>query len=197
MRKIFIAFWLLLPVVVMAYHYGPGQVRMTVDDAAAELALGKQFASEQQWEQAVEKFDRVLQLLPKENIAEMRQVRLAKSKAQMFVHQLPTAHQDLNVLVDEMTADKQADPKVLKDARSSLANSQYYLTWLMRLEGIGKETWGLEIEAARQTYRLLAEDAVKSGDEAFGKRVSEDLESTIRLARMDLGELQGLPLPNQ
>ena len=197
MRKIFIVFWLLLPVVVMAYHYGPGQERMIVDDAAAELALGQQFASEQQWEQAVEKYDRVLQLLPKGKIAEMRQVRLEKAKAQMFVHQLPTAHQDLNVLVDEMVADKAADPGVLRDARSALANSQYYLTWLMRLEGVPKETWGPEIEAARQTYRLLAENANESGDAAFGKKVTEDLEATIRLARMDLSELQGLPLPSQ
>ena len=197
MRKIFIVFWLLLPVVVMAYHYGPGQARMTVDDAGAQLALGEAFAKEQQWEQAIEKYDRVLQLLPKDKISEMRQVRLAKAKAQMFASQLPSAHQELNVLVDEMTGDASADPEVLRDARSALANSQYYLTWLMRLEGVPKETWGPEIEAARQTYRLLAEDAMKSGDQVFGKKVSEDLEAAIRLARMDLSELQGLPLPSQ
>lgn len=197
MRKIFIVFWLLLPVAVMAYHYGPGQARLTVDEAGKELALGEQFAKDQRWAEAIEKFDRVLQLLPKDKIAEMRKVRVEKAKAQMLAHQMPTAHQDLNALVDEMTADEAADPAVLRDARSALANSQYYLTWLMRLEGVGKETWGPEIEAARQTYRLLAEDAVKSGDLTFGKKVSEDLESTIRLARMDLGELQGLPLPSQ
>jgi hypothetical protein len=195
MRKIFIVFWLLLPVVVMAYHYGPGQERMIVDDAAAELAQGEQFAKEQQWAPAVEKYDRVLQLLPKDKLGEMRRVRLAKAKAQMFIGQMPSAHQDLNVLVDEMT--KAGDPEILKEARSALANSQYYLTWLMRLEGVPKETWGPEIEAARQTYRLLAENATESGDLAFGKKASEDLEATIRLARMDLSELQGLPLPSQ
>ncbi|MCB1096957.1 MAG: hypothetical protein KDN22_15385 [Verrucomicrobiae bacterium] len=197
MRKIFIVFWLLLPVVGMAYHFGPGRARMTIDDAGAQLVLAEQLAKEQQWDEAIEKFDRVLQLLPKDKTAEMRRVRLAKANAQMLAHQLPDAHQDLGVLVEEMTEDQSADPQVLQEARSAHANSQYYLTWLMRLEGVGKETWGPEIEAARQTYRLLAEDAVKSGDAAFGKKVSEDLESTIRLARMDLGELQGLPLPNQ
>ena len=181
----------------MAYHFGPGRARMTIDDAGAQLVLAEQLAKEQQWDEAIEKFDRVLQLLPKDKTAEMRRVRLAKANAQMLAHQLPDAHQDLGVLVEEMTEDQSADPQVLQEARSAHANSQYYLTWLMRLEGVGKETWGPEIEAARQTYRLLAEDAVKSGDAAFGKKVSEDLESTIRLARMDLGELQGLPLPNQ
>lgn len=138
MRKIFIVFWLLLPVVVMAYHYGPGQVRMTVDEAATELASGEQFAMEQQWEQAIEKFDRALQLLPEDKIAQMRQVRVAKAKAQMFAHQLPGAHRDLKVLVDEMTTDKLADQEVLKDARSSLANSQYYLTWGPRTAKVGQ-----------------------------------------------------------
>ena len=35
------------------------------------------------------------------------------------------------------------------------------------------------------------------GDEALLRRGQEDLESAIRLARMNLSELQGLPLPSQ
>ena len=34
-------------------------------------------------------------------------------------------------------------------------------------------------------------------DEAAAQEYQEDLESAIRLARMDLAELQGLPLPSQ
>ena len=36
-----------------------------------------------------------------------------------------------------------------------------------------------------------------SGDETSTKKNQEDLEAAIRLARMDLSELQGLPLPSQ
>jgi hypothetical protein len=78
-----------------------------------------------------------------------------------------------------------------------MANSQYYITWLMRLEGHTQEVWEPEIETARQTYKLLAEQAQAKGDTTAVKKHTEDLEAAIRLARMDLGELQGLPLPSQ
>ena len=115
----------------------------------------------------------------------------------MLAHQLPDAHGELRNLVDEMTADAGADPKLLADARSAQANSQYYTTWLMRLEGAGRDEWEPEVESARQTYRLLAEQAEKAGDTAAAAKHREDLEAAVRLARMELSELQGLNLPKQ
>lgn len=50
---------------------------------------------------------------------------------------------------------------------------------------------------ARQTYRMLAERDEAKGDQASARKHREDLESVIRLARMDLGDLQGLDLPKQ
>jgi hypothetical protein len=85
----------------------------------------------------------------------------------------------------------------LADARASLANAQYYMTWLMRLEGLSRDVWEPEIEAARQTYRLLADQATAGGDDQAAKSQRENLEASIRLARMELSELQGLPLPSQ
>ena len=60
------------------------------------------------------------------------------------------------------------------------------------MEGFGQDVWEPEIEAARQTYKLLAEQA---SDPKQRQKHQEDLEAAVRLARMDLGELQGLPLP--
>ncbi len=114
----------------------------------------------------------------------------------MFAKQLPEASADLDVLVAECRTDKQADPALLADAREALANAQYYMTWLMRLEGFPRDEWEPEIEGARQTYRLLAEQAEPTGDRSAKQR-KEDLESAIRLARMEPGELQGLPIPKQ
>ena len=58
------------------------------------------------------------------------------------------------------------------------------------MEGLPQEEWEPEIESSRQHFRLLAE---KSSADKNGYQ--EKLESAIRLARMDLTELQGLPLP--
>lgn len=67
----------------------------------------------------------------------------------------------------------------------------------MRLEGLSREEWEPHIESARQHYKLLAESASDEGTPQLVLQHQKDLESTIRLARMDLGDLQGLPLPSQ
>ena len=64
----------------------------------------------------------------------------------------------------------------------------------MRLEGVSRAEWEPEIEAARQHYALLENGAGSVADKG---RYQYDLASAIRLARMDLTELQGLPLPSQ
>lgn len=197
MRIFLLLVWLLIPIVAVAYHLGPGQERQTLDNVAAILADVKQHAARQQWNEVVEKCDSALAKLPKDRLAESRQLVLERAKARMLAKQLPVAHEELRGLVDDLSADPSADPKLLEEAQASLANARYYLTWLMRLEGKPAEEWEPEIEASRQTWRMLAEQAAADGDEVEAKRYREDLESTIRLARMELTELQGLPLPSQ
>lgn len=197
MRKLVLLLWLMLPLLVGFYHAGPGQQRVVLDETEALIQRAEQHRDAEEWGQAVEAYARALQLLPAERIREGRRLRLERAKAQMLASQLPAAHEDLRALVDELKADPAASPELLAETRTALANSKYYLTWLMRLEGQPKERWEPEIEAARQTYRLLAEQAEQGGDETKLQGRLEDLESAIRLARMDLSDLQGLPLPSQ
>jgi len=211
MRKLFVFAWLLLPVAAGAYHYGPGQSQLAADKAAAAAERGAELAREAAairsrdgdlpakgtWFKAEEAFAEALGLLPADHLAEARALRLERAKAQMMVSRLPEARRDLEALVQELVDDPAADPALLVDARGTLANAQYYTTWLMRLEGLSREEWESEIEASRQNYKLLAESAEATGDEAAAEKARADLESSIRLARMDLQELQGLPLPSQ
>ncbi|MBT4864463.1 MAG: hypothetical protein HON53_04975 [Planctomycetaceae bacterium] len=197
MRKLVLLVWLMLPVLVGAYHFGPGQQRMLLDDVSTVLAQADERVAAEDWPSAVKKYEEALALLPAERVHEAQRIRLERAKAQMFDKKLPTAHQDLTSLVDELKQSENVDEQLLFEARSALSNSQYYMTWLMRLEGQPRERWEREIEASRQTYRLLAEQSERSGDAEGAKKSREDLESAIRLARMDLGELQGLPLPSQ
>ena len=189
--------WLLIPVVGLAWHLGPGQEQKALDETARHLRDAERLAADQQYASAVGAYADALKALPEGRTAEARKIRLERAKAQMLAKQLPEALGDLRGLVDELAADPSADPKLLADARSAYANSQYYLTWLMRLEGVGRDEWEPEVESARQLYKLLAADAERRGDTTAATRHKEDLEATIRLARMDLGELQGLPLPSQ
>ena len=197
MRKLVLAVWLLLPVLVGAYHYGPGQERVKLDEMSALLKQADDLVSKQQWKDAVATYEEALALLPKGHDDVRQKVRLERAKAMMFCAELPAANSELLMLVDELQQSEPSDPKLLNEARGALANSQYYRTWLMRLEGLPRAEWEPEIDAARQTYKMLATHSDEIGDAKNAKRYQEDLESVVKLARMDLSDLQGLPLPSQ
>lgn len=197
MRTLALLGWLTIPVMLGAYHYGPGQERARLDGVAVVLERAERQAAEEDFDAAIRSYDEALAGLPSDRVAEARRVRLEKAKAQMLARQLPEANAELKGLVDELDADDSADATLRDDALATLANSQYYMTWLMRLEGLPREEWEPEIEGARQSYRLLARRAADRGDSTLAGRHQEDLESAIRLARMEPGDLQGLALPKQ
>jgi hypothetical protein len=197
MRIYLLLGWLVLPVAGVAYHYGPGQERMRLDDVASLLSEAQTAVDSHDWSAAQERLDEALKLIPAGHTDAVRRVRIERAKAQMMVKQLPDAQRELLALVDEIKGDPKADPTLQRDAREALANAQFYMTWLMRLEGQPRETWEPEIEASRQNYRLLAEQAEAGKDASCAQRAKEDLESAIRLARLDIKDLQGLPLPSQ
>ena len=199
MRTLALVGWLMIPVLAGAYHYGPGQDRLALDDTARQLDAADQLAFCGRSAEAAECFTEALNLLPEGRDREADRIRLERAKALLASDpsQLPDAHLDLEALIGELEGDEQADPALMAEAHEALANTQYYLTWLMRLEGLGRAEWEPEIEAARQSYTLLAEEAEEVGDLDAAQRHREDLESAVRLARMDLGELEGLPIPGQ
>ena len=197
MRAFGLLAWLMLPVLIGAYHYGPGQEKLKLDDVSRILAEADQLAGQEKWSQASSRYEQALASLPPGRVDEARRIRLQRAKVQMLDRQLPEASAALTELVDQLESDKGADRALRDDARSTLANAQYYMTWLMRLEGLGPADWEPEIEGARQTHRILAEEAEARGDDDAAKLHREDLESTIRLARLDVGDLQGLDIPKQ
>ena len=89
------------------------------------------------------------------------------------------------------------EPKIPAEIKSTLANAQYYITWLMRLEGHPREVWEPVIESSRQNYYAAAEFTKSEGNQKTTDELLQNIEASIKLARMDLDELQGLPLPNQ
>lgn len=197
MKILFVTSWLLLLPAAWLWNMGPGQKYLSRDNADRLLREAEKLAAEGQHQDAVMAYDEAIKLIGSDRVEELRPIRLQKAKSQMLAKQLPEAHGELTALVEELQKSVPSDDALLADARSTLANSQYYMTWLMRLEGLSRDIWEPEIESARQQYKLLAEQSMARGDSTAVRKHQEDLESAIRLARMDLGELQGLPLPSQ
>lgn len=196
LRILLLTGWLLVPLGALAYHLGPGQEQKALDDAAAHVRAAEAAAADGDYLAAADEYTLAIAALPPGRTAEARKLRLEKAKALLLSKQLGAAYTDLAALTDELAEDPAADPKLVAGVRSARANAQYYATWLLRLEGAARDDWEPEIEAARQNYKFLAEDAEKRGDAAAAARHKEDLEAAVRLARLDLAELQGLPLPS-
>jgi hypothetical protein len=198
MRNILLVSWLALPVAAWAYHEGPGQDRMALESTDAVLVAAHEAAAAGEWKQAVAKYEEALTKQPKTADAmpksAVQRLQIELNKARMQASKLPEARQELETLVEQMTAAKDTDPALLRDARQALARAQFFTTWLMRLEGLDRAEWEPEIEAARQNWRLLAEQA---GDAAEVAQHQKDLESAVRLARIEIEDLQGLPLPGE
>ena len=198
MRNILLVAWLVLPIGAWAYHEGPGQDRTALEATDAVLVAAHKAATAGDWKGAVRQYEEALKTLPKSPDAVDKRVvqrlQIELNKARMQASGLPVAREELESLVDQMLADKDTDARLLGDARQALARAQFFTTWLMRLEGLDRTVWEPEVEAARQNWRLLAEGA--STPEAAATHRA-DLEAAIRLERMELEDLQGLPLPSE
>ena len=197
MRIVFLLGWMLIPCAVGAYHYGPGQAQMKLDNVNKYIAAAREAEDAEAWTQTVQLYNDALAMIPAEQVQTAREVRLERNKAMMFCGELPEAYLDLQTLLAELSEDKKADPEFEKEVRSAMANAEYYVTWTLRLEGLGKEDWEPIIESSRQNYRLLAEAAADAGDETELKEQQENLEAVIRLANLDMEGLQAIPIPKQ
>ena len=189
--------WCLIPLGLLAYHYGPGQEKMILDSAALSLDDAEEKADEDSWPAAIRAFERTLKTLPKDRISEARQIRLELAKARMENSQLPEARAELAALSGELSQDPEADQELKNDVTAALANSRFYMTYLMKLEGLPESDWAPEIDAARQEQKLLVQIATEAGDDEAARKHADDLESTIRLARMDPSDLYGKAIPKQ
>ena len=63
-RKLLIAVWLLVPVVLLAVHYGPGQSGLSRDRAADRIARAQAAESAESWSDAVQLYSEALADLP-------------------------------------------------------------------------------------------------------------------------------------
>ena len=110
MRTFGLLAWLMVPVLVGAYHYGPGQEKLKLDDVSRMLAEADPLAGRRSGRKPRRGTSRPWRSLPAGRVDEARRIRLQRAKVQMLDHQLPEASAALTELVDQLEADKAADP---------------------------------------------------------------------------------------
>ena len=197
-KNLLIFLWALAPVALLAFHFGPGQAGLAREEAKTSIQAALDFEVGEQWPQAIDAYNDALAALPETETAKRQQLQLARANARTHVGELPEAMLAMEHLLDETA--KGSDKALEKKVRSSLANAQYHIGWLMRLELAEKKEWMEPLDKARQNFRLLAEESAKTdakASEDHQKDHQKNLEAVVRLARMDLSEVQALPLPKK
>ena len=193
-KNLLIFLWALAPVALLAYHFGPGQAGLAREEARASIRAALNFEASEEWRQTIDAYNDALAALPDTETAKRQQLQLARANARIYVGELPEAMLSMEHLLDETA--KGSDSELESKVRSSLASAQYYTGWLMRLELAEKKEWKEPLEKARQNFRLLAEQTAKT-DATASEDHQKNLEAVVRLARMDLSEVQALPLPKK
>ena len=100
-KKILFALWLLVPVVVLAYHFGPGQARLGAERAAQSILQARALEAAEQWPEAVQAWADALAATPADKVTERFQLRLAHDNARIYAGELPEAMDDMEKLLAE------------------------------------------------------------------------------------------------
>ncbi|MBN2210061.1 MAG: hypothetical protein JW709_01580 [Sedimentisphaerales bacterium] len=202
MRKYLLLAWLLIPVIIIAVHYGPGRKYRSMEAAthqikhAEELEIIAETSNDpDDWLHVVEAYRQALVLTPPENKLAASRIKLAAARAQMYEGELVEAITELESLLQDARMEDFPTGHQ-NDIRDTLARSQFGAAWVMRLEGAGTDLWTKQAENARQNFRLLAENAMKT-DNAAAPDHQKNLEATIRMTQMDASIIKGLPLPRE
>ena len=194
MKILILTLWCLIPLGLLSFHYGPGRTGIALDETSEILAAAENHAASEDWKEAIASYELALAKLPKDRVADALPIRLASAKARMQSNELPKAREELAALSAELEADPKADPALRDGALAELASARFYMTFLMKLEGLPETEWEPEIEAARQERKLLVSRATNPKAAALH---ADDLEAAIRLARTDPADLYGKPIPKQ
>ena len=103
-KRILFALWLLVPVAMLAYHFGPGQARLEQERAAQKIAEARTLEALERWPEATQAWADALAATPADKTTQRIQIRLAHANARTYAGELPEAMADLEKLLGEVTA---------------------------------------------------------------------------------------------
>ncbi|MBN2507743.1 MAG: hypothetical protein JXQ71_13725 [Verrucomicrobia bacterium] len=196
MKRVFLLGWLLLPLPVLVWHYGPGQHWLARDHAHVLIQRATRAEAQRDWSAA--------EALYREAAATVG-VTDARVKAQLDLALVRTRYRmgsavEAIDMVDRIIAEPkfhEQPQEWQREARELAGRVHYYAAWVMRLEGAQRDLWMEEAELARQNFRLLSEESLGARHTNYSLFQQTNLEAAVRLQRLSLIELMGRPLPEE
>jgi tetratricopeptide (TPR) repeat protein len=163
MKRWLILLWLLIPVGLLSYHFGPGQDALLFRQAQAHLATAEKFEQEGHYEEAIEAYAESQANLPPEEpndsasaVARV-QLRMAQIRGRFQLGQLAETIENLNGLILEVEREHGAHSPLAYDVRDFLGRVHFQAMVALRLESAEEEVWRRHWELSRQNFRYLAE----------------------------------------
>ncbi len=196
MKKLFLFFWLLLPLPVIVWHYGPGQKWFARDQAHTLIQRAQQFESERKWSEAESLYREAAGKVRNEDPKLKTQLDIALVRQR---YRQGGAVESID-MIDSVISDAkfhQQPAEIQREARELAGRIHYHAAWVMRLEGAQKDLWMEEAELSRQNFRLLSEETLSAGKASYSQLQQTNLESSVRLQRMGLVDLMAKPLPEE
>lgn len=163
MKKWLILAWLLIPVVLVSYHFGPGQAALAYRQAQTHLAVAQALEQNGHFDEAIDRYGETLAALPESDepapdvLLRRDQLRLAQIRARFQLGRLAETLDRLHSLIEDIERDHGADSTLAEDARDLLGRVHYQAMVALRLESAEESVWIKHWELARQNFRFLAE----------------------------------------
>jgi hypothetical protein len=203
LKQWLVLLWLLVPVGLVSYHFGPGQRELAWCEAAALRATAAQHEQSQHWEPAIAAYGEALSAVPSfgdeasAGTLARDQLRLAQIRASFQLGKLDQTLTDAQQFVEQVEATHGPDSPLVYDARDFLGRVHYQAMIALRLESAEKQVWMKHWELSRQNFRFLAEHSPPSRNDLDRK----NLEVVIKSANLPTpppppAAGAGVPLPD-
>jgi tetratricopeptide (TPR) repeat protein len=156
--------WLLIPVGLLSYHFGPGQDALAFRQAQERLANARQLEAAGHYKEAIEAYAEALVTLPAtdEPSADLSvardQLRLAQIRGHFQLGRLAETIESLNVLVADVEREHGPHSRLAYDVRDFLGRVHFQAMVALRLESAEQDVWRRHWELSRQNFRYLAEN---------------------------------------
>ena len=196
MKKLLLFLWLMMPLPVIVWHYGPGQKWLARDQAHALIQKAEQLEAQKNWREAETLFREAAGKIRGMDDSLQTQLDIALVRARYRQGSAVEAIDMADRLLNDPKFQRQPEP-LQREARELASRIHYHAAWVMRLEGAQKDLWMEEAELARQNFRMLSETTLATAQTNFSYLQQTNLESAVRLQRMGLVELMAKPLPEE
>jgi hypothetical protein len=163
MKKWLVLAWLLTPVGLLSYHFGPGQDALAFRQAQEHLATARQLETAGNYEDAIEAYAETLLTLPdtdepSDDLTIAReQLRLAQIRGRFQLGRLAETIESVNVLIADVEREHGRRSPLAYDVRDFLGRVHFQAMVALRLESAEQDVWRRHWELSRQNFRYLAE----------------------------------------